>query len=163
MGPTADRGRPPWSAARLIYTGLGLGLAPRAPGTCGTLLGWPLFWLVGDEPWPAQAALWALVFGLGWWAARRAEAELGVHDSPQVVIDEAAGYLTAVFMAPNRPATWILGFVLFRFFDILKPWPVNWADRRLPGGFGVMADDILAGLYAWLVLRLALGLAPGWF
>jgi len=152
-----------WSAARLVYTGLGLGLAPKAPGTCGTLLGWPLFWLVGDEPWPVQAALWVLVFGLGWWAARRAETELGVHDAPQVVIDEVAGYLTTVFLAPNRPATWILGFVLFRFFDILKPWPVGWADRCLPGAFGVMADDILAGLYAWLLLRLALNLAPGWF
>jgi len=155
--------RPPWSAARLIWTGLGLGLVPKAPGTCGTLLGWPLFLLVGDFPWPVQAALWALVFGLGWWAARRAEEELGVHDAPQVVIDETAGYLTAVFMAPNRPAAWILGFVLFRFFDILKPWPVSWADRRLPGGFGVMADDVLAGLYAWLALRLAISLAPGWF
>jgi len=156
-------GQPPWSAARLIYTGLGLGLSPKAPGTCGTLLGVPLFWLAGDELWPVQAALWAFVFGLGWWAAERAERELGVHDSPQVVIDEVAGYLTTVFLAPNRPATWILGFVLFRFFDILKPWPVSWADRRLAGGFGVMADDILAGLYAWLVLRLVMGLAPGWF
>jgi phosphatidylglycerophosphatase A len=156
----ARSGRPPWSAARLIYTGLGLGLAPKAPGTCGTLLGLPLFWLAGDQSWPVQAGLWVLVFALGWWAAAKAEAELGVHDSPQVVIDEVAGYLTAVFLAPNRPAVWILGFILFRFFDILKPWPVNWADRRLPGGFGVMADDILAGLYAWLVLRLALEM--GW-
>ncbi|MDR2725659.1 MAG: phosphatidylglycerophosphatase A [Candidatus Adiutrix sp.] len=155
--------RPPWSAARLIYTGLGLGLSPKAPGTCGTLLGVPLFWLAGDEPWPVQAGLWILVFSLGWWAARRAETELGVHDSPQVVIDEVAGYLTTVFLAPNGPATWILGFALFRFFDILKPWPVGWADRCLPGGFGVMADDILAGLYAWLFLRLAMNLAPGWF
>ena len=157
------KGQPPWSAARLIYTGLGLGLAPKAPGTFGTLLGVPLFCLVGDEPWPVQAALWALVFGLGWWSARRAEQELGLHDSPQVGIDEVAGYLTTVFLAPNRPITWILGFVLFRFFDILKPWPVNWADRWLPGGFGVMADDVLAGLYAWLVLRLVINLAPSWF
>jgi phosphatidylglycerophosphatase A len=126
-------------------------------------LGVPLFWLVGDEPWPVQAGLWARVFGLGWGAARRGEAELGVHDSPQVVIDEVAGYLTTVLLAPNQPAIWALGFVLFRFFDILKPWPVGWADRRLPGGFGVMADDILAGLYAWLFLRLALAVAPGWF
>ena len=156
-------GQPPWSAARLIYTGLGLGLSPKAPGTCGTLLGLPLFWLVGDEPWPVQAGLLALIFGLGWWAARRAEAELGVHDSPQVVIDEVAGYLVAVFMAPNQPAVWIMGFVLFRFFDILKPWPVNLADRGLPGAFGVMFDDLLAGLYAWLALRLLMLLAPGWF
>jgi phosphatidylglycerophosphatase A len=160
---TSLSGRPPWSAARLVYTGLGLGLSPKAPGTCGTLLGVPLFWLVGNKPWLIQAALLALVFSLGWWAAGRAEKELGVHDSPQVVIDEVAGYLTAVFMAPNQPAVWILGFVLFRFFDIFKPWPVSWADRSLLGGFGVMADDILAGLYAWLVLRLALNLAPGWF
>ena len=159
MGPRP--GQPPWSAARLIYTGLGLGLSPKAPGTCGTLLGLPLFWLVGDGSWFVQASLLALVFFVGWWAARRAEAELGVHDSPQVVIDETAGYLTTLFMAPNQPSTWVLGFILFRFFDILKPWPVSWADRKLPGGFGVMADDILAGLYACLVLRLAL--ATGWF
>ena len=124
-------------------------------------MGWPLFFLAGGGGWPVQAAVWLAVFALGWWAAGRAEAELGVHDAPQVVIDEVSGYLTAVFLAPNQPATWILGFILFRFFDILKPWPVNWVDLQVPGGFGVMADDILAGLYAWLVLRLVL--ASGWF
>ena len=148
--------QPSWTAARLVYTGLGLGLAPRAPGTWGTLLGLPLFWLVVDEAWPVQAAWWAAIFALGWWAARRAEKELGRHDAPQVVIDEAAGYLTTMFLAPNRPECWILGFIFFRFFDIFKPWPVSWADRRLPGGFGVMADDFLAGVYAWLALRLVI-------
>ena len=143
-------------AARLIYTGLGLGLAPRAPGTWGTLLGLPLFWLVGDADWPVQAGLWGAVFVLGWWASGIAEKELGRHDDPQVVIDEVSGYLTTMFMAPNNPVAWVLGFIIFRIFDILKPWPVSWADRRLPGGFGVMADDVLAGLYAWLAMRVAL-------
>ncbi|MDR1921264.1 MAG: phosphatidylglycerophosphatase A [Candidatus Adiutrix sp.] len=145
--------RPPWSAARLIYTGLGLGLAPKAPGTFGTLLGLPLYWLLGGLAWPLYLAAVLAIFLIGWRAAETAERDLGLHDAPQVVIDEAAGYLTTMFLAPALPWAPLWGFAFFRLFDILKPWPVSWADQKVPGGLGVMADDILAGLYAWLALR----------
>ncbi|MDR1046065.1 MAG: phosphatidylglycerophosphatase A [Candidatus Adiutrix sp.] len=146
--------RPPWSLKRLIYTGLGLGLAPRAPGTFGTLLGLPLFRLMADLPWPAYLGLTGLVFAAGTWATRQAETELGRHDAPEVVIDEVLGYLVTMFLAPALPGVMMWGFVFFRLFDILKPWPVSWADRRLSGSLGVMLDDVLAGIYAWLALRL---------
>ncbi len=151
-GPEAAA--PPLSLARLVYTGLGLGLAPKAPGTFGTLLGIPVFWLARGLAWPLYLALTLFVFVLGCWAARRAEADLGQHDAGQVVIDEVAGYLVTMFMAPNLPWVWLWGFVLFRLFDIAKPWPVRWADNKIPGALGVMVDDVLAGLYAWAALRL---------
>lgn len=152
-GAPAPRRRPSWSAARLIYTGLGLGLAPKAPGTFGTLLGIPLYWLLTDLGWAGYLAITAVVSGSGWWAAHKAEADLGRHDAPEVVIDEVAGYLITMFLAPNLPWAWVWGFLFFRLFDILKPWPVSWADQKVPGGLGVMLDDLLAGAYAWLALR----------
>lgn len=146
---------PPLSVARLIYTGLGLGLSPKAPGTFGTLLGIPIFWLGRGLSWPLYLALILLVFVIGCWAARRAEADLGCHDAGQVVIDEVAGYLVTMFLAPALPWAWLWGFVFFRLFDIVKPWPVSWADQKVPGALGVMLDDVLAGLYAWGAMQLA--------
>ena len=148
------RAKPPWSAARVIYTGLGLGLIPKAPGTFGTLLGIPLYWLLSPLGWPLYLVGTVFIFGLGFWAGLRAEADLDRHDAPEVVIDEVAGYLVTMFMAPALPWCWVWGFVFFRLFDILKPWPVSWADRRVAGSLGVMLDDVLAGVYAWLSLRL---------
>ncbi len=155
--------RPPLSVPRLIYTGLGLGLAPKAPGTFGTLLGIPFYFLLAGQAWGWRLALAVLIFAVGWWAAEKAEADLARHDAPQVVIDEVAGYLTAMLLAPPLPWAWLWGFIFFRFFDILKPWPVGWADRRVPGGLGVMADDILAGLYAGLALQVMGWLHVRWF
>lgn len=146
--------RPPWSFRRLIYTGLGLGLAPKAPGTLGTLLGLPLWWVCRSLAWPLYLAVTLGVFLLGCWAAHKAESDLGRHDAPEVVIDEVAGYLVTMFLAPPLPGVMLWGFVFFRLFDILKPWPVGWADRKLPGAFGVMMDDVLAGIYACLCLQL---------
>lgn len=151
----AAESAPPFSLARLIYTGLGLGLAPRAPGTFGTLLGIPIFWLCRDFGWPLYVTLLFLIFVIGVWSAQRAEKDLGRHDAGQVVIDEVLGYMVTMFLAPALPLNWLWGFVFFRLFDIVKPWPVSWADKKIPGALGVMADDVLAGLYAWLVMRLA--------
>jgi len=148
------RAKPPWSAARVIYTGLGLGLAPKAPGTFGTLLGLPLYFLMIRWGWPLYLLGTVFICGLGLWAGNRAEFDLDRHDAPEVVIDEVAGYLVTMFLAPALPWIWVWGFVFFRLFDILKPWPVSWADRRLAGSLGVMLDDVLAGVYAWLALRL---------
>ncbi len=147
-------GRPPWSVRRLIYTGLGLGLAPKAPGTFGTLLGIPLVLLLAGRPWPVYLAVTLGLLLLGWWAAARAERDLGRHDAPEVVIDEVVGYLVTLFLFPAQPLHLLLGFVFFRFFDIVKPWPVRWADRKVGGAWGVMLDDLLAGVYAWLALAL---------
>lgn len=146
--------RPPWSAARLIYTGLGLGLAPKAPGTFGTLLGLPLYWLLTPFSWPVYLAATVLVSLVGWWAANQAERDLGRHDAPEVVIDEVAGYMVTMFLAPAMPGVMIWGFLMFRLFDIWKPWPISWVDQKMPGGLGVMVDDLLAGVYAWLALQL---------
>jgi len=124
------------------------------PGTVGTLLGLPLWWLCSGLSCSAYLGVTLAVFTLGWWAAHKAESDLGRHDAPEVVIDEVAGYLVTMFMAPPLYGVMLWGFVFFRLFDILKPWPVGWADRKLPGAFGVMMDDVLAGAYAWLSLQL---------
>ncbi|MDR2827201.1 MAG: phosphatidylglycerophosphatase A [Candidatus Adiutrix intracellularis] len=145
-----------WFLPRLIYTGFGLGLAPCAPGTCGTLLGLPLYFFWVNSSWAEQLAVLAVIFYLGWWAAQRAEVDLGRHDDPQVVIDEVAGYLVTMFAIPAHPGAWIFGFIFFRFFDILKPWPINVVDQKILGGVGVMVDDVMAGLYAQIALRLVL-------
>ncbi len=121
-------------------------------------MGLPLYWLMRDLSWPIYLAGVLGVSLLGWWASEKAEAELGRHDAPEVVIDEVAGYLVTMFLAPALPWALVWGFGFFRLFDILKPWPVSWADRKVPGGLGVMLDDILAGGYACLAMHLTYAL-----
>lgn len=147
--------KPPFSLARLVYTGLGLGLCPKAPGTFGTLLGIPIFLLCEGFSVAAYALVTLALFIVGTWAAGYAERDLGRHDAGQVVIDEVAGYMVTMFLAPALPLNWLWGFVFFRLFDIVKPWPVSWADKKIPGALGVMVDDVLAGVYAWLAMRVA--------
>ena len=134
--------------AKAIYTGLGLGLMPKAPGTFGTLLGLPIYYLIKDFSLAHYLLVLGLICLLGLWAGGRAEKDLGRHDAPQVVIDEVAGYLVTMFMIPPLPYAMLWGFIFFRLFDIFKPFPVSWADEKVPGALGVMLDDILAGLYA---------------
>ena len=137
---------------------VGAGLVRAAPGTAGTALAVPLSMaLVQLGPALYLAILVAIVVA-GIWICRRAARVLEVHDHPAIVWDELAGYLLT--MAPSlwglgqgAPA-FAAGFVLFRIFDILKPWPIRVVDRRVRGGLGVMADDLLAGLYAALALTL---------
>ncbi|HUT51175.1 MAG TPA: phosphatidylglycerophosphatase A [Alphaproteobacteria bacterium] len=137
-----------------LATWFGAGLMPKAPGTWGSLAALPFAWLIlhyGGYWWLAGAAV--LVFLVGWWASNVYIAGTSATDPGAVVIDEVAGqWLTLL------PATtlvwwhWAVGFALFRFFDIVKPWPVGWADRRVKGGFGVMIDDVIAGVYAGALL-----------
>jgi phosphatidylglycerophosphatase A len=151
---TAKPGRP----AFWLATWFGCGLLPVAPGSFASLaalpLAWALIWLGG--PWLLLAAI-ALVFGLGLWAADRYMAAVGVHDPSAIVIDEIAGQWLTLLVAPLDPLAYLLGFVLFRIADVLKPWPVGWLDRRVGGAFGVMIDDLAAALYAgfalWLIGR----------
>ncbi len=131
-----------------IATGFGSGLAPVAPGTFGTLAAL-LPWLALRElPLPHYLAALALAFALGCWACGWAMRRLGVEDPGLVVWDEFVGLWIALAAAPAGWPYALAGFALFRFFDIAKPWPVGWVDRRLSGGLGTMLDDALAGLYA---------------
>lgn len=132
--------------------GFGAGLSPKAPGTVGTLLAIPLWWLssgLGTIPYLTLAAVGFIV---GIWVCGRALSLLGQHDHPGIVIDEVSGYFTALVVVPLDIRWLALSFVLFRFFDIIKPWPIGWLDRRVGGGFGVMLDDLVAGLFTALVL-----------
>ena len=136
-----------------ICTVGGIGGLPKAPGTFGSLLSCLLAWPIhfyGGFIALIGAGLAALAIGI--WAAERYQAETGRHDAPEVVIDEVAGQWLTLAAAPLDPVFFAVAFVAFRFFDIVKPWPVGWADKQLRGGFGVMADDVLAAVYAALVV-----------
>lgn len=137
-----------------LALGLGSGLAPKAPGTFGTLAAIPFYLVLQGLPLWAYLLMLVLAFVLGVWLCEVTARNLGVHDHPGIVWDEFVGYWLTMAVAPQGWQWVVLGFVLFRFFDILKPWPIRMADRRLGGGFGIMFDDVLAGIYAWLVLQL---------
>ena len=144
-----------------IACGFGSGLIPVAPGTAGSLAAL-LPWLALRElPWPYYFAALVFAFALGVWACNWAVRVLKIADPGAVVWDEFVGQWLALapLLWQPRGGLWILaGFMLFRIFDIAKPWPVSWADRTIGGGFGVMLDDVVAGSYAALVLILALRL-----
>jgi phosphatidylglycerophosphatase A len=152
--------RPPASfafshPAHAIALGGGAGLAPVAPGTAGTLLAWPLGWLIGAYlPPPAFLALAGVLFLLGVWACGATGRDLGVSDHGAMVWDEIVAFLLMLAILPRELAWQLAAFVLFRAFDIGKPPPIRWLERRFRGGFGVMIDDILAAGYALLVLAI---------
>lgn len=141
--------------ALLLAFGLGSGLAPAAPGTFGTVVGVGAYLLLQGLTLPVYAALTALLALAGVWLCGRAARVLGVHDHPGIVWDEIVGYLLTMLAAPPGWTWMLLGFVAFRLFDITKPWPCRWADRHVAGGLGIMLDDLIAGLYAWLVVQAA--------
>jgi phosphatidylglycerophosphatase A len=138
-----------------IATGFGTGLSPRAPGTAGSLAALLPWWFLlrGMQPGLYLACLLAL-FAIGVWAADWAIKRSGINDPGFVVWDEFIGQWLALFLLPAGWPWMVAAFVLFRLFDIWKPWPVRWADRSLHGGFGAMLDDVLAGAYAFLVLQI---------
>jgi len=136
-----------------ISTGLGLGYMPFAPGTFGTLWGVLLFYLFRNLSWITFSGLTLASILIAIAASSLAEGELKTHDSSHIVIDEVVGYLVTVLVLPFNAFNAIAAFVLFRFFDILKPFPIRWVDRQVGGGLGVVLDDVVAGLFANLVLR----------
>jgi phosphatidylglycerophosphatase A len=138
----------------LLAFGLGSGLAPIAPGTFGTLVAVPLYLLMKDLPLSVYLALVLAGFLLGIWFCGHTSRDLGVHDHGGIVWDEIIGFLLTMSLAPAGWQWLVSGFLLFRFFDILKPWPIRWFDRKVTGGFGIMLDDLLAGIYAGLVMWL---------
>jgi phosphatidylglycerophosphatase A len=133
--------------------GFGSGLAPKAPGTFGTLAAVPIYWLIQDLAWPIYGTWLIVTFALGVYWCDRSSKQLGVHDHGGIVWDEFVGYWITMFLAPKSWLWMLVGFVLFRFFDIIKPWPIGWLDRKVDGGFGIMIDDVLAGVYAFIVLQ----------
>ena len=139
--------------AVFLATGFGAGLLPRAPGTWGSLLAVGLAWGIVHLWGPVGLALGAaLAFGVGVWASGVCIEKYATDDPKQVVIDEIAGQWLVLLVVPPGVFEYALGFVLFRAFDIFKPWPVGWADRSVKGGLGVMLDDSLAAVYAMIVL-----------
>jgi phosphatidylglycerophosphatase A len=140
--------------ALALATCFGIGDLPKAPGTWASLVALPFAWLIQSALGMfALLAASLIVFFVGWWASSVYVAWIGAEDPAPVVIDEIAGqWLTLVLADPQRWWLWLLGFAVFRLFDIVKPWPVSWADRNVTGGLGVMLDDILAGLYGLVVL-----------
>jgi len=140
------------SPVLFLAFGFGSGLAPRAPGTAGTVAAVPLYLLFAQFPSPLYLALLVVVAVAGVWICQRASEHLGDHDHPGIVWDEFAGFLLTMIPAPLSWVWVLTGFVLFRLFDIWKPWPISWADRNVKGGLGIMLDDLMAGIFAGLAL-----------
>jgi phosphatidylglycerophosphatase A len=138
-----------------IATGCYVGMIPKAPGTWGSLAAL-LPWLpIKDLPLPTYLVVLLAVFVVGFFAAGSAEKILDHPDAGAIVIDEILGMFITLTLAPAHPASWLLGFIFFRIFDILKPYPVSWFDQRIHGGIGIMMDDVVAGLYALFSLQLS--------
>lgn len=145
--------------ARLILTtpehfiafGFGSGLAPTAPGTFGTLVGLPFYFALAGLPLPHYLAACALLFAFGCWVCGRSAHLLQVHDHGGIVFDEIVGFcITAAPLVWLGGSLWwlVVAFALFRFFDIIKPWPIGWVDAHVHGGFGIMVDDAIAAVIA---------------
>ena len=137
----------------LLALGFGSGLAPRAPGTFGTVLAIPIYLLIEGLALPYYLAVLVVAFAIGVFLCGYTSKALEVHDHPGIVWDEFVGYWLTMFMAP---AGWLwiaIGFLLFRLLDIFKPWPIKWVDKQVKGGLGIMLDDVLAGIMAALCIQ----------
>lgn len=136
----------------ILAFGFGSGASPFAPGTMGTLMAIPVFLLLCQLPLYAYLICVVLLSVSGVYICERCSRELGVHDHSGIVWDEIAGYLITMIAIPVNLWTVVLGFLLFRFFDIWKPWPIRYLDREMQGGLGIMLDDVLAGIASWAIL-----------
>ncbi len=141
----------------LIATWFGCGLLPGAPGTWGSLAALPVAWVIVVLGGPL-GLIGAVIaaFSIGIWAAGRYSQAAGLKDCQNVVIDEVAGQWLALVFVPLDPVAYFAAFILFRICDVFKPWPANWADRNVPGGFGIMLDDMIAGTYALILIQTGL-------
>lgn len=139
--------------SHFLAFGFGVGLMPFAPGTFGTLLALPLFWLLNPHLTPLEWVLGLIgLFWTGVWACSRTGRALGVHDHGGMVLDETVAFLAVLFLTPDTLLWQAFAFLLFRLFDILKPPPIRYVDRKVKGGLGVMLDDLVAALFALLCL-----------
>lgn len=140
----------PW---HFIAFGFGSGLLPTMPGTYGTLAAIPIYLLCKDLSPISYLIVTLLISVFGMWLSEKVEREIGIHDYPGMNFDEIVGLMATLFMAPSGWFWVVLGFVLFRVFDIWKPGPIRWIDEHVHGGFGVVLDDLVAALFAWLTLQ----------
>lgn len=145
----------------LLAFGFGSGCAPKAPGTFGTVMALPFYLLLSTLPIAAYVLVLVLALVAGIWICGRTAHVLGVHDHGGIVWDEFVGLWIALCAVPLSWQAVLCGFVLFRLFDIWKPWPIGWLDRQVSGGFGIMLDDVVAGLYAAILMQMAV--YAGWF
>ena len=145
---------PNWfNPIHLLALGFGSGAAPKAPGTCGTLVAVLIYWPLSQLS-PEHYLLMLLVTSvMGIYICGQTAKDLGVHDHGSIVWDEFVGFWITMFAAPVGWVWVVVGFVLFRFFDIIKPWPISWIDKRITGGFGIMLDDVIAGVMAAVMLQ----------
>lgn len=137
-----------------LALGFGSGLAAKAPGTFGTLAAIPLYLLMAQLPLAWYLGLTLLSVLAGIYICDKAAKDMGVHDHGAIVWDEVAGLLITMIAAPAGWVWLLVGFGLFRFFDIIKPWPIRWLDAKVEGGFGIMIDDVLAGVFAFIGLQI---------
>ncbi|MCF6226974.1 MAG: phosphatidylglycerophosphatase A [Xanthomonadales bacterium] len=144
------------SPVGFLAFGFGSGLAPKAPGTFGTLAAVPFVPLLLALPlvWQLVAVATALITGV--WICEVASKRLGAHDHGGIVWDEIAAYWLCVLFIPYQWPWLLAAFVIFRFFDIIKPWPIGWADKKVSGGLGIMLDDVLAAIWTIAILRLGM-------
>lgn len=151
--PSARRWNNHW--VHFLAFGFGSGAAPKAPGTFGTLAAIPLYLMLAQLPLWAYGLVLLVSFALGVYLCGQASKDMGVHDHGGIVWDEFVGYWITMAALPVSWVWVVAGFVLFRFFDIIKPWPIGWLDKRVHGGLGIMIDDVIAGLFALIILQLA--------
>jgi len=137
----------------LLAFGFGSGLAPKAPGTFGTIVAVPLYLLLLDLNLTSYLIVCSVISLAGIYICGYCAKSLDTHDHPGIVWDEIAGFLITMISISFSWLNLLLGFILFRIFDIFKPWPINWIDKKVSGGFGIMLDDILAGIFAMLSLH----------
>ncbi|MGO8989367.1 MAG: phosphatidylglycerophosphatase A [bacterium] len=138
----------------LLATGFGVGCSPIAPGTLGTLVAIPIYYFLSEIPSPLYEITLVGFFFLSVWIAENAERFFGKKDDQRIVIDEIIGFLITMLWIPKTVPFTIIGFFLFRFFDILKPFPIRRVEKGLKGGYGVVLDDVLAGVYGNIILHL---------
>jgi phosphatidylglycerophosphatase A len=138
----------------LLAFGFGLGLSPVAPGTVGTLLGVVAAWLALDLGLMVQIGIAVAMFVAGIWICGNSSRRIGQHDPGGIVWDEICAMYITLLVAPTTITAWILAFGLFRAFDIVKPWPIRDLDHSIDGGLGIMLDDLVAALYAMILLAL---------
>jgi len=139
-------------------TGFGIGYLPIAPGTWATLLAIPMGSFLSKMPSPFYELTLLTLFFLSSWISEKAESLFGRRDDPRIVIDEMLGFFITLFWIPKTALSIGVGFLLFRFFDILKPFPIRYLEKRLKGGYGVVMDDVVAGVYGNIVLRVGISL-----
>lgn len=143
-----------------VAFGFGSGALPIAPGTWGTLAAIPLYLLIQNLSLTDYLVILLLATVIGIWVCDVTEKAIGIHDHSGIVWDEVCGYGLTMLAAPKGWLWVILGFFLFRLFDIWKPWPISWIDKHVQGGLGVMVDDLAAGVYAWIGLQICSSLLP---